>query len=60
MNAYVIVEHAGWDDPIEVIDFPTSREAYRYRIEHYDADEIEDLDVLIMKRLPDGSLTTEF
>lgn len=60
MNAYVVIEHAGEDRQTEIVDFPTRRQAYLYIADHYGIDERESLNVDVMKRLPDGGLTTEF
>lgn len=61
-GAYVIVEKAGLEDEAvqQHLDFPRLRDALQFLTEHYDADELETLHVQVMKRLPDGSLTTDF
>lgn len=59
-GVYVVVEAPGTDNQIEVADFPRFRDAARYVAEWYSPDERDDRTVDIMKRLKDGSLTTEF
>lgn len=51
---YEVVAHPGTDRQFIVIGFNLARQAYGYVRSHPD----DDLDV--MKRLPDGTLTTEF
>jgi len=54
--AWVVVDKAGTDDEYIVIDYYTFEAAKSYRDQM-----AEDFDALdIMKRLPDGTLTTEF
>lgn len=52
-NPWVVVSSPGQDDEDIVADFPTHKQAVRFLIENR-----EDGDIL--KRLVDGSLTTEF
>jgi hypothetical protein len=54
--AWVVVDKAGTDEESIVIDFYTPEAAFAYKADM--ADEFDALD--IMKRLPDGTLTTEF
>lgn len=51
---YVLVQNAGQDDEFIVEEFRTIEEAYAFQHEFND-DVFE-----IMKRLPDGTLTTDF
>lgn len=57
---YVIVEQCGYTDERIVSEYPTFRKAYREMNNLYDVDEEGCSHVEIMKRLPDGSLTTEY
>lgn len=57
---WVIIENAGQDNENEVADFKTSLEASRYMKSYYYDSEIDELNVQIMKRQDDGTLTTEF
>lgn len=57
---YVIVEQAGHTDERIVAEERTFNLAYREMNKRYDVDELDALHVVIMKRLPDGSLTTEY
>jgi len=57
---WVVVEQAGTDDESIVNDHYTFREAAQNIARNYYPDEREELGVQIMKRLPDGTLTTEF
>lgn len=59
-GAYVVVENPGTDEQCEVADFPRFRDAALFRTEWYDESDEREVRVDIMKRLPDGSLTTEF
>lgn len=56
---YVIVEFAGWDNEKIVSEHESWKKACD-AFDRYSEDEIEDMDVIIMKRLSDGTLTTEF
>lgn len=57
---YVIVEQAGREDERIVAEERTFNLAYREINKRYDVDELDTLHVQIMKRLPSGSLTTEY
>lgn len=57
---YVIVEQAGHTDERIISEECTFNLAYREMNKRYDVDELDTLHVEIMKRLPDGSLTTEY
>ena len=59
-NPWVIVEQAGTDDESIRDDFPTFAKANKALADWYYADELESLGVQIMRRLNDGTLTTEF
>lgn len=57
---YVIVEQCGHADERIVAEERTFNLAYREMNRRYDVDELDTLHVEIMKRLPDGSLSTEY
>lgn len=57
---WVVVEHAGYTDEQIVYEAETYDEATTAMRELYADFEREDLDVDIMKRLSDGTLTTEY
>lgn len=59
-NPWVIVENAGQDNENEVADFKNFLMAHRFCLRNYYDDELESLNVQIMKRQDDGTLTTEF
>lgn len=54
---WVVVEKPGQDDENIVADFATLREAYRFIDRNYTEDEC---DADVMRRLDDGTLTTDF
>lgn len=57
---YVLVEKAGTDDEKIIDEFPTFRAMYNRYLYLYDTEEREALGVDFFKKLPDGTLTTEF
>lgn len=60
-NQYVIVEHAGEEgEAQQSMDFATLADAMHFLAKHYTAAERQRINVDIMKRLPNGSLTTEY
>lgn len=59
-RSYVVVENAGGDDPRDIREFDSLMKASAFIKRWYDADEFEDLDVMIFKVLPTGERTTEY
>lgn len=57
---WVIVEGAGTDNERVIDEFPEFGVAMAAALRRYGSDEMEALNVDIMKRLPGGSLTTEY
>lgn len=57
---WVVVEHAGYTTEEIVCECDTYDNAWTAMHERYTDFEREELDVDIMKRLPDGDLTTEY
>jgi hypothetical protein len=60
LKEWVVVEHAGSDDPRDIRFFDSMLKAYAFCKKQYDEDEFNDLDVMVFRVLPDGSYTTEF
>lgn len=59
-RVYAVVENAGGDDPRTVHECNNLTKAYAFCKRMYEPDEIDDLDVMVMLVLPDGSHTTEY
>lgn len=57
---WVVVVHAGYENERVTFECATYDDAYCAMHENYQPDEQEELHVDIMKRLPDGTLTTEY
>lgn len=57
---WVLIEQAGTDDESIRKDFATFRDASRAMKDYYYWNEIETLNVQIMRRNNDGTLTTEY
>jgi hypothetical protein len=57
---WVVVENAGTDDESIRGDFGKYREAMRAIENWYYADELENMNVQLMRRNDDGTLTTEY
>lgn len=57
---WVVVEFAGMENETIGADFATFKEAAKNIDAWYGADEIEEINVRIMRRLDNGQLTTEF
>lgn len=60
MKPWAVVENAGYTNEKVVHEARTYDDAYCAMHEMYEPDEQEELHVDIMKRVPDGTLTTEF
>lgn len=60
MKPWLVVQNAGYTNEKIVHEAWTFHEAVRWMNDMYQPDEQEELHVDIMKRVPDGTLTTEF
>lgn len=60
LKPWVIVESAGYEDEQIASDHRSFAEACKHLDRQYDPVEIETLPVQIMRRLDDGTLTTEY
>lgn len=60
LKQWVVVEHAGSDDPVDIREFDSMLKAFAFCKKQYDEDEFNDLDVMVFRILPDGERTTEF
>lgn len=60
LKQWVVVEHAGSDDPRDIRFFDSMVKAFDFCKKQYDEDEFEELDVLVYRVMPDGERTTEF
>lgn len=59
-KSYVVVQNPGTDKQTEIFECKTSNEAYA-RFNHEEKQDDEGVNTYdVMKRLPDGTLTTEF
>ena len=56
---WVVTEETGTDNEREVADFPSLKAAIGWADENYGSDYREQ-GIDVMRRLPDGSLTTEY
>jgi hypothetical protein len=59
VTKYVVIEHAGSDYPVDIREFKSLGEALRFVKHTYEEDELESLDVLVLKDI-DGDRTSEY